>query len=81
MNYFVIVHYSEKITCSVMKNCHSSLCLFIHHRQAVEDVIDLHEMGLINPHISALFSMEESAKAIDFMKERKSTGKVVLEIR
>lgn len=53
----------------------------MHYRQAVEDVIDLHEMGLINPHISALFKMEESSKAIDFMKERKSTGKVVLEIR
>lgn len=47
----------------------------------MEDVIDLHEMGLITPHISALFKMEESSKAINFMRERKSTGKVVLEIR
>lgn len=53
----------------------------MHYRQAVEDVIELHEMGLINPHISALFKIEESSKAIDFMKERKSTGKVVLGIR
>lgn len=51
------------------------------YRQAVEDVIDLHEMGLITPHVSAVFKMEESSQAIDFMRERKSTGKVVLEIR
>ncbi|XP_076039930.1 quinone oxidoreductase-like protein 2 homolog [Oratosquilla oratoria] len=51
------------------------------YRQAVEDVIDLHEMNLISPHISASFSLEESSKAFDFIKERKSTGKVILEIR
>ncbi|KAK4309027.1 hypothetical protein Pmani_019287 [Petrolisthes manimaculis] len=51
------------------------------YKQAIEDVIDMHEMGLITPHLSALFKLEESAQAFNFIRERKSTGKVVLEIR
>ena len=47
----------------------------------MEDVIDMHEMGLIKPHISATFNLEESGEAFNFLRERKSTGKVVLEIR
>ncbi|XP_045624282.1 quinone oxidoreductase-like protein 2 homolog [Procambarus clarkii] len=51
------------------------------YRQAVEDVIDMQEMGLIKPHISALFKLEDSKLAFNFMKERMSTGKVVLEVQ
>lgn len=51
------------------------------YRQAVEDVIDMHEMGLIKPHISAMFKLEDSRLAFDYIRERKSTGKVILEIR
>lgn len=51
------------------------------YRQAVEDVIEMHEMGLIKPHISATYSLEDCEKAFEFLRERKSTGKVVLEIR
>uniref|UniRef100_A0A0N7ZB42 Enoyl reductase (ER) domain-containing protein n=2 Tax=Scylla olivacea TaxID=85551 RepID=A0A0N7ZB42_SCYOL len=51
------------------------------YRQVVEDVIDMHEMSLINPHISARFNIEQTAKALDFLRQRKSTGKVILELR
>ncbi|KAK8741942.1 hypothetical protein OTU49_002021 [Cherax quadricarinatus] len=51
------------------------------YRQVVEDVIDMHEMGLIKPHISALFKLEDCKSAFTFMTERMSTGKVVLEIQ
>ncbi|KAG7162856.1 quinone oxidoreductase-like protein 2 homolog [Homarus americanus] len=51
------------------------------YRQAVEDIIEMHEMGLIKPHISALFKLEDTKSAFAFMTERMSTGKVVLEIR
>lgn len=51
------------------------------YRQAVEDIIDMHEMGLIRPHISAHFKLEESKLAFSFMKERMSTGKVLLKIQ
>ncbi|KAG0724526.1 Quinone oxidoreductase-like protein 2 [Chionoecetes opilio] len=50
------------------------------YRQVVEDVIDMHEMGLIKPHISARFNIEETAEAFNFMRERKSTGKVILDL-
>ena len=47
----------------------------------VEDVIDMHEMGLITPHISARFNIEETSKALNYLRERKSTGKVILELQ
>ncbi|CAL4064055.1 unnamed protein product [Meganyctiphanes norvegica] len=53
---------------------------FAVYRQAVEDVIELHEMKLINPHICARFKLDETDKAFDFIKERRSMGKVVLEM-
>jgi NADPH2:quinone reductase len=49
-------------------------------RQAVADVIDMCEQGLISPHISAEFDLEEINEAFKFLNERKSTGKVVLEL-
>lgn len=50
-------------------------------RQAVEDVINMHEMSLISPHVSANFPLEKCADALEYIRARKSTGKVVLEIR
>ncbi|XP_037078937.1 quinone oxidoreductase-like protein 2 isoform X2 [Pollicipes pollicipes] len=50
-------------------------------RQAVLDVIELHEAGLIAPHVSAQFPLDEVNQALSFISERKSTGKVLLDIR
>lgn len=50
------------------------------YKQAVQDVIDMHEMKLINPHISARFKLDETDKAFEFIRERRSTGKVILEL-
>jgi len=50
------------------------------YRQAVEDVIEMHQMKLIDPHISARFKLNETDKAFEFIKERQSTGKVILEM-
>ncbi|KAF4524933.1 hypothetical protein B566_EDAN013896 [Ephemera danica] len=50
------------------------------HEQAVEDVIDMCEQGLISPHVSAEFDLDEVNEALKFLEERKSTGKVVLEL-
>ena len=50
-------------------------------RQAVEDVIEFYQMKLISPHISARFKLQDVNDAFDFIRERRSTGKVVLEIR
>jgi D-arabinose 1-dehydrogenase-like Zn-dependent alcohol dehydrogenase len=45
----------------------------------VEDVIDMCEQGLISPHISAEFDLEKVNEAFEFLKERRSTGKVILD--
>ncbi|XP_065331865.1 quinone oxidoreductase-like protein 2 homolog [Cloeon dipterum] len=49
------------------------------YRQSVEDVIDMCEQGLISPHISAEFDLENVNEAFEFLRERKSTGKVILD--
>jgi len=50
-------------------------------RQAGEDVIEMYEEGLISPHVSAIFSLDQVNQAIQFLQERKSTGKVILNIK
>ncbi|XP_043213259.1 quinone oxidoreductase-like protein 2 [Amphibalanus amphitrite] len=50
-------------------------------RQAVLDSIELYESGLIAPHISAQYPLEQVNEALSFISERKSTGKVLLDIR
>lgn len=44
-------------------------------------MIELYEEGLISPHVSAVFALEEVNVAMDFLHQRKSTGKVILKIR
>ncbi|KAI9564456.1 Quinone oxidoreductase-like protein 2-like protein [Daphnia sinensis] len=51
------------------------------YRQVGNDVIELYEEGLISPHVSAIFPLEEVNAAMDFLSQRKSTGKVILKIR
>ena len=50
-------------------------------RQVGEDVIEMYEEGLISPHVSASFSLDQVNDAIEFLQLRKSTGKVILKIR
>ena len=44
-------------------------------------MIELYEEGLISPHVSAVFPLEQVNAAIEFLQQRKSTGKVILKIR
>lgn len=50
-------------------------------RQAVLDAIELYQSGLISPHVSAQFPLEKVNEALSFISERRSTGKVLLDIR
>ena len=50
-------------------------------RQAVLDSIELYESGLIAPHVSAQFPLDQVNEALSFISERRSTGKVLLDIR
>ena len=54
-------------------------CLFV-SRDIVQDCIDMCEQGLISPHISEVFPLKEINEAMDYMRARKSSGKVVVEI-
>ncbi|XP_059473784.1 quinone oxidoreductase-like protein 2 homolog [Neocloeon triangulifer] len=49
------------------------------YRQSVEDVVDMCEQGLISPHVSAEFDLEKVNEAFEFLRERRSTGKVILD--
>ena len=45
-----------------------------------EELFELLEAGKINPRIKDKFKLEDSAKAIAHLAERKATGKVIVEI-
>ena len=45
-----------------------------------EELFELLEEGKINPRIKDKFKLEDSAKAIAHLAERKATGKVIVEI-
>ena len=51
------------------------------NRQVGEDVIEMYEEGLISPHVSARFPLDQVNEAIEFLRQRKSTGKVILNTR
>jgi len=47
----------------------------------LNEVIRLTDEGVLKPHVGAVFNAEDIAEAHDFVAERKSVGKVVLEWR
>lgn len=47
-------------------------------RRSFEELLKWYGDGLLAPHISANFQLDEAAEALEMMLERKSTGKVVL---
>lgn len=46
----------------------------------MQDVLDMCEQGLISPHISEDFDLEKVNEAMEYMRARKSSGKVVVNI-
>ena len=44
-------------------------------------MFDWYEQGKIKPHISAHYPFEKTNEAIDFIRSRKSTGKVIVQVR
>ncbi|XP_022235559.1 quinone oxidoreductase-like protein 2 homolog [Limulus polyphemus] len=51
------------------------------YRDTVQEVIDMYNDQYIEPHISTTFKLDEVNEAFKFIENRKSTGKVVLNIR
>lgn len=49
-------------------------------RSTISDVIEMCEQGLISPTISEVFPLEAVNEALVCLTEKKTTGKVVLEV-
>ncbi|MEL6954311.1 MAG: NADPH:quinone oxidoreductase family protein [Pseudomonadota bacterium] len=47
-------------------------------RQSLADLFELYREGRLRPHISARFPLEQADRALELLKSRKSTGKVVV---
>ena len=50
------------------------------YERNLQELFDLHADGKINPEISDRFSLEESAAAIAYLKDRKAKGKVIIDV-
>lgn len=50
------------------------------YRRTISDVIEMCEQSLIVPHISEVFKLEDINEAFNYVKDNKSTGKVILEV-
>ncbi|MEM1273247.1 MAG: NADPH:quinone oxidoreductase family protein [Pseudomonadota bacterium] len=49
-----------------------------HLSASLAELFEMYVAGQISPHISARFPLDEAQDALDFLKARKSTGKVVV---
>jgi NADPH2:quinone reductase len=50
------------------------------YEKNLQELFELHADGKINPEISDRFSLEESAAAIAYLKDRKAKGKVIIDV-
>ena len=48
--------------------------------ESLKQLFEWHESGQIKPHISHKFALDQAEDALDLLKNRKSTGKVVVKI-
>lgn len=51
-----------------------------YYRQLVQDTLDMADQSLINAHVSAKFSLKDILKAVQFIEQKKCTGKVVIDM-
>jgi NADPH2:quinone reductase len=50
------------------------------NKKNFEELFKLHSEGKINPEVSDSFSLDDGAKAIAHLKDRKAKGKVIITI-
>ena len=51
------------------------------YMQIVQDAIDMADQRLVNPVIAKKFSLEKVNEAVQFVLEKKSTGKVIIAMK
>jgi len=52
----------------------------VENKKNFEELFELHSEGKINPEVSDSFSLDDGAKAIAYLKDRKAKGKVIITI-
>ena len=50
-------------------------------KENVIELLKLYEDGYLKPHISSIYNLEEGAKAISDLEQRKAKGKVVVQVK
>lgn len=50
------------------------------YRQVIQDTLSLCEEDIISPHISRNFCLEDVNDAVNFIKEKKCTGKILIDL-
>lgn len=50
------------------------------YRNIVSDTLELADEGVIAAHVSATFGLKDVNSAIEYIKEKKCTGKVLIEM-
>lgn len=50
------------------------------YRQIVNDVLEMAGEGVLNAHVSAKFELKNVNEAVEYIKAKKCTGKVVIEL-
>lgn len=51
-----------------------------HLTDSLSELFDMYAQGRLKPHIGARFPLEQAADALEFLRARKSTGKVVVTV-
>ena len=51
------------------------------HNENVIELLKLYDDGYLKPHISSIYNLEEGAKAISDLEQRKAKGKVVVQVK
>lgn len=51
------------------------------YRQIITDTLALSEEELITPYVSKTFGLGDINEAVEFIKEKKGTGKVLIDVK
>lgn len=51
------------------------------YRQVIQDTLTLCEEEIINPYVSETFSIDQINQAVNFIKDKKCTGKVLIDLK
>ena len=74
MSEFFLELFSEEIPSSLQKNLRIDLT------NSFNKLFEWHSIGKLKPHISNILPLEKANEALDLLRERKATGKVIVKV-